>query len=190
VEVPVVAVYDANVLYAIPVCDCLMRVALGGLVRAHWTAEIHKEWMRNLLARRPDLTRDQLVRRRDFMDAALPGALVTGYRKHMRSLHRPDPADRHVLAAAIAAAATHIVTYDTGDFPDDRTKPHGVVAIHPDRFLVDLFTADPDVVFDSVQTQRASMKRLRPAPEQMIATFRKAKLGEFAAMLETRIGEI
>ncbi len=56
-EVPVVAVLDANVLHAIPVCDCLLWVALEGLVRAHWTEEIHEEWIRSLLARRPDLTR-------------------------------------------------------------------------------------------------------------------------------------
>jgi hypothetical protein len=52
VETPVVAVYDANVLYAIPVCDCLMWVALEGLVRARWSVEIHEEWIRNLLMRR------------------------------------------------------------------------------------------------------------------------------------------
>jgi hypothetical protein len=190
VESPAVAVYDANVLYALPVCDCLMWVALGGLVRAHWTAEIHEEWIRNLLARRPDLTRGQLERRRDFMDTALPNAVVKGHRKHVRTLRLPDPNDRHVLAAAITAVASHIVTYNTKDFPGGTTKPYGIVAVHPDEFLADMFTTHPDAVLACVRMQRASMKRLRPTPEQMISTFRKVDLCRFAELLETRIGEL
>ena len=47
---PPVAVYDANVLYPAQLCDLLMRLAVGGVVRAHWTERIHDEWMRNVHA--------------------------------------------------------------------------------------------------------------------------------------------
>jgi predicted nucleic acid-binding protein len=48
-ERPVIAVYDANILYAAPVRDLFIRLAQAGLVRARWTEEIHDEWLRNVL---------------------------------------------------------------------------------------------------------------------------------------------
>lgn len=51
------ALYDACVLYPAPLRDLLMRLALTDLFRARWTDDIHEEWMRSLLANRPDLTR-------------------------------------------------------------------------------------------------------------------------------------
>ncbi|MFM7881545.1 MAG: PIN domain-containing protein, partial [Microcystis panniformis] len=50
------ALFDACVLYAAPLRDFLMRLALTDLFRAKWTDEIHDEWIRNLLKNRPDLT--------------------------------------------------------------------------------------------------------------------------------------
>ncbi|MFM7479481.1 MAG: PIN domain-containing protein, partial [Microcystis aeruginosa] len=42
------ALFDACVLYAAPLRDFLMRLALTDLFRAKWTDEIHDEWIRNL----------------------------------------------------------------------------------------------------------------------------------------------
>jgi hypothetical protein len=53
-------VYDACVLYPAPLRDFLMRLALTDLFRARWTGMIHDEWMRNVLARRPDLKPEDL----------------------------------------------------------------------------------------------------------------------------------
>ena len=50
------ALYDACVLYPAPLRDLLMRLALTDLFRARWTDQIHDEWIRNLLANRPELT--------------------------------------------------------------------------------------------------------------------------------------
>ncbi|TVP46553.1 MAG: hypothetical protein EA350_06745 [Gemmatimonadales bacterium] len=47
-----VAVYDANILYSAVLCDLFLRVATAGLVRAHWTDQIHEEWIRAVLRRR------------------------------------------------------------------------------------------------------------------------------------------
>jgi len=49
-----------------------------------------------------------------------------------------DPKDRHVLAAALVARATTIVTTNLRDFPVRATRPHGVVALTPDDFLTSL----------------------------------------------------
>jgi hypothetical protein len=55
-----------------------MHLALTGIFRAHWSAEVQEELMRTLLKNRPDLTRGKLERTRHLMDKAVPDAVVTG----------------------------------------------------------------------------------------------------------------
>jgi hypothetical protein len=76
---PLVAVYDANVLYPAPLRDLLMRLALEDLFLARWTDEIHDEWIRNILKNRNDLTRDHLERTRRLMNLHVRDSLVTDY---------------------------------------------------------------------------------------------------------------
>ena len=109
--------YDANVLYPAELRNFLMHLALIGVFRAKWSPEVHEEWIRSLLANRPDLTREKLERTRQLMDKAAPDALVTGYEHLIPGLRLPDPNDRHVLAAAIRCGASVIVTRNLGDFP-------------------------------------------------------------------------
>ena len=95
------AFYDANVLYPSELRNLLMHLALTGLFRAKLSADVHEEWISNLLKKRPDLTRDKLERTRMLMDKHAVDALVTGYKDLIPGLQLPDPGDRHVLAAAI-----------------------------------------------------------------------------------------
>jgi excisionase family DNA binding protein len=62
------AFFDANVLYPSGLRNFLMHLALTGSFRAHWSADVHEEWMRNLLKNRPDLTREKLKRTRHLME--------------------------------------------------------------------------------------------------------------------------
>jgi hypothetical protein len=43
-----VVVLDACVLYPAAQRDLFMWLAAEGCIRAHWTNEIHEEWMRNV----------------------------------------------------------------------------------------------------------------------------------------------
>jgi len=111
------AFFDANVLYPSGLRNFLMHLALTSSFRAHWSADVHEEWMRNLLKNCPDLTREKLERTRHLTDRALPDALVTGYEQLIDLIELPDRDDRHVLAAAIRCGASVIVTLNLGDFP-------------------------------------------------------------------------
>lgn len=155
---PFTAVYDANVLYPAPLRDLLMHLALTGVYRARWTAQIHDEWKRNLLINRQDLTQAQLDRTSAAMDSAIPDALVTGYEPLCAGLTLPDPDDRHILAAAIKCSASVIVTFNLKDFPSDALEPFEIEAVHPDDFIADLFDLDQAAVLEAVQAQRASLK--------------------------------
>ena len=89
------ALYDACVLYPAPLRDLLLQLALTDLFRAKWTDDIHQEWIRNVLNKRPDLTLEQLTRTRDLMNSHVRDCLVTGYESLIPALQLPDPDDRH-----------------------------------------------------------------------------------------------
>jgi len=155
---PFTAVYDACVLYPAPLRDFLMWLALSGRFRARWTPEIHREWKRNLLKNRTDLTIEQLDRTSELMDRAIPDACVYDFEDLITGLSLPDTNDRHVLAAAIRCGAGVIVTFNLKDFPDTCLAPYGVEAQHPDEFVENLFHLDQAVVIAAAQRQRQQLK--------------------------------
>ena len=152
------AFYDANVLYPAKLRNLLMHLALTGLFRARWSAEVHEEWIRNLLKNRPDLRRKQLERTRALIDKHALDALVTGYERLIPDLRLPDPDDRHVLAAAIRSKADVIVTINLRDFPCDITAPFGIEAQHPDDFVLTLLDLDTEAVVAAAESHRLSLK--------------------------------
>ena len=129
------ALLDANVLYPAPVRDLLLQLAVTDVYKARWTADIHREWIENLLENEPHRDRARLERTRDLMDSNTRDALVTNYESLIPSLQLPDPEDRHVLAAAIVGRCDVIVTANLKDFPEAVLAPFGIEAQHPDEFL-------------------------------------------------------
>src|SRR6201992_3973151 len=135
---PPIAVYDACVLYPFHLRNLLIQCAFDGLVDARWTDEIHAEWIRNLVANSPTMSVSRLKNTLEKMKAGLPNATVTGYQALIPKLWLPDARDRHVLAAAIAAKASFIVTWNLKDFPVAQLKPQGIACVSPDSLFVSL----------------------------------------------------
>jgi len=181
------ALYDACVLYPAPLRDLLMWLALTDLFRARWTNAIHEEWMRNVLKNRPDLTRAQLERTRDLMNANVRDCLVTGYEDLIDAVTLPDPDDRHVLAAAIRGRADVIVTFDLDDLPADAIQPYGVDAQHPDDFVTHLLDLAPATVYRAVKRQREALKNPSKTPEELLETLERQRLVQAVARLRTAI---
>jgi predicted nucleic acid-binding protein len=180
------ALYDACVLYPAPLRDLLLQLAQNTFVRARWSDRIHEEWMRNVLANRPDLTAEQLHRTRSLMDAAVPDARVSNYEKIIPSLHLPDPDDRHVLAAAIRGRCDVIVTYNLKDFPASALKTYDITVLHPDQFFAYFIGLYPTDVCASAKACRARLKRPPIAASDYILTIAAQKLPETARFLQTQ----
>ncbi len=176
-------VYDACVLYPAPLRDLLMHLALTDAVRARWSEAIHDEWTRSVLDDRPDLTREQLERTRTLMNAHVRDSLVEGYESLIPGLTLPDPDDRHVLAAAIRAGASLIVTFNLGDFPDAALAPYGVEARHPDDFVSQLLDDAPGLVCTAAKRQRESLKKPPKSVEEYLAILERLGLAQTAARL-------
>src|SRR5262245_34128946 len=114
---PLIAVYDACVLFPAFLRDFLVRLAIhgnsGGVFRAKWTGHIHNEWIRAVRRQRPSVRLRDLQQTRRLMDQHVRGCRVRGYKRWEQRLTLPDPNDRHVLAAAIACVADVVVTFNT-----------------------------------------------------------------------------
>lgn len=168
------AFYDANVLYPAELRNFLMHLAVAGLFRAKWSADVHEEWMSSVLARRPDLTRTKLERTRALMDLHAVDALVTGYEDLIPGLQLPDPDDRHVLAAAIRGRADVIVTLNLRDFPARVLGSFGIEAQHPDEFTLRLLDLAPLSVVAAAESHRQSLKHPpRTTGEHLLALERQ-----------------
>lgn len=168
------ALFDACVLYPAPLRDLLLQLATTLLFRARWTAHIHDEWTRSLIAARFD--RQLLDRTRKLMDAAVPDCLVTGYEPLIQTLDLPDPNDRHVLAAAIVAGADVIVTTNLRHFPVEKLAPYGIEPQHPDDFIVCQFDLAEEIVLAAVKKIRARLKNPPMTPESYLETLSRHRL--------------
>jgi hypothetical protein len=155
---PITALLDACVIYSAPLRDLLMYLAVKDVYRPRWTEQIHEEWIRSVLEKRPDLRRTQLERTRDLMNRNARDSLVIGYEGLIESLSLPDPDDRHVLAAAIHAGAQVIVTFNLADFPADALAAYGIASRHPDDFCCELLNTSLNPVLEAIRLQRLSLK--------------------------------
>lgn len=161
-------VFDANVLYGIALTDFFITAsARTHLYRMHWSTTILEEVVVNLLRARPDLGSERVRRRIDHMKRAVPGAFVD-----------PDPAlieqmtnaaeDRHVLAAAVAAEAEIIVTFNLRHFSAEACAPVGAQAQHPDAFADFLVARQPAAVWEAIG-EMADRRRNPPAtPDEIV----------------------
>lgn len=134
------AVLDACVLFPTVLREILADAAAAGLYRPVWSPRILDEW--RLAAQRQGLDAGaEIALLRDRFGQAMiqPDADASG-------LDLPDPADRHVVEAALSAGADAIVTANLRDFPRRAMAAVGLRAIHPDEFLRGLFLTDPDPI--------------------------------------------
>ncbi|WP_031522194.1 PIN domain-containing protein [Siccibacter colletis] len=155
---PYPVVLDACVLYPARLRDLLMHLGIAGLYQPKWSAEIHREWCRNLLMNRPDITQAALTRTVELMERALPDARVVGFETLIEGLTLPDENDRHVLAVALRAKAEVIVTLNQKDFPASALQKFNIEALHPDDFITDLLDLSPGIALEAVRRQRQSLR--------------------------------
>lgn len=139
------ALLDANVLYPTILREILIDTAAADLYQPLWSARILGEWQHAAARLGPDgaavAGAEIAALRRDWPGAEMPDT-GTG----ADGLDLPDPADRHVVQAALNGGADLIVTANLRDFPRPAMAAARMRAIHPDAFLVDLWLLSGDIV--------------------------------------------
>ena len=182
-------VCDANVFYSVVLTDVLLSLAVAGLFRPCWTEQIHDEWMRNLQHNRPELEWAKIQRRREFMDIAIEDCLITDYDELIPTLKLPDVNDRHVLAAALQAKASLILTFNLRDFPASILSAYHITAMHPDEFLTGLFEDQPEAVFEALEQMRERKTRPALSREELWQKIVNQNLPQFMSRLKTSLQE-
>lgn len=187
---PVVAVCDACILYPFHLRNVIVQAGVDRLFHARWTDEIHDEWMRNPLANAPDLSVERLNATKKLMTIALPEATVSGYEKHIQTIGLPDPDDRHVVAAAIEAKATHILTWNLRHFPARVLKAYDLVRQTPDVFLADLYDRAPQLLLASLANARRNLSKSGLSAEGFLDVLREQKLIQIDKRLRGHLGDL
>ena len=184
------ALLDACVLYPARLRDLLLSLAAADFFRPLWSDLIQEEWITNVLAHRPDLTRAQLEKARDAMSQAFPDASIRGFEPVIATLVLPDPDDRHVVAAAVHARADLIITVNLKDFPPAALIPRGVQATHPDDFVDYLFDLDEDEAFAAIAKMRRRLHAPSMTPKEFVESIEKAGLLRVASRLRANLTRI
>jgi predicted nucleic acid-binding protein len=179
------AVLDACVLYPAPIRDLLLSLARTGLYQARWSEEIQDEWIRNLLANRPDLTAEKLEYTKRMMSENFSDSLITNHHALVKAIDLPDANDRHVVAAAIAGHADVIVTFNLKDFPEIALREFDLEAQHPDDFIMNQFDLHELTALSAVKAMRARLRNPPQTVEQLIATLESLQLLGTARYLRT-----
>lgn len=152
-------VLDACVLYPLPLRDTLLRVAQQNLYTPRWSGRILDEVARNLVSDgrvTPEQARKLVeVMQRAFEDAEVPEEAIAALELAMLT----EPADRHVLAAAVASDAERIITFNIRHFPAAACEPFGIEVVHPDAFLCELYDRAPAKIHIALTEQAAALSR-------------------------------
>jgi hypothetical protein len=156
-----IAVLDACVLFRGQLTDFLLRLAEAGLFDPAWSPAIEAEWMRGLRCRR-GIPGPALAARRAALAAAFPGAACEPDAARLETVlaacrSAAQRKDAHVVAAALAAEASWIVTDNTADFPRRLLAPLGLRALRPDAFCELLLGIDPARVVAAAAAHRAGL---------------------------------
>lgn len=181
------AVLDACVLYPAPLRDLLMSLAVEGIYGARWTAQIHDEWIRNLIAKRPDLDKQKLLQTSSLMNQVVEDALVENYQYLIPTLALPDPDDRHVLAAAIVGHADAIVTFNLKDFPEQSLSQHSIEILHPDDFLIAQYDLDQIRMLKVIKSCRIKLRNPPKSAGDYIDTLEQQGLPQTCRILRQAI---
>jgi len=173
-----VVMLDACVLYPAPIRDILLNLAEQELYSPKWSKIIEEEWLRNLLANRPDLVLKNLERTIRAMNNAFPDAMVSSFQNIIETIELPDANDRHVLAAGIVSKSDFIVTFNLKDFPQKYLNKFGIFVIDPDSFICGLYEIDNESVIQGFENQLASLKNPSKTKKELKAILEKCGLSK------------
>ena len=183
-----VVVLDACVLYPAAQRDLFMWLAAGGVIRAHWTNEIHDEWVRNV-ERDYGIAHHVLERVRKLMDRATGDALIQRYRQHEYPFVKTDAKDRHVAAAAVVARKRSkadivtIITWNLRDFDREELAKVGLATETPDAFLCRLFAKSQEEVIAAFVRMQNNLRNPSKTVQECADTLATQGLKNFAELI-------
>lgn len=169
----------------------VLSLAEAGFFRPRWSAEILAEAERAICSihRQRGIADPEAIANRhcDAIRRAFPEAMTEGYEDLIPECELPDKDDRHVLAAALQARSSVIVTENTKHFPADYIVSFDIIVSTTDEFLADAIDLDPPGAVAALRTMRRRFNRPQLDAENLILKMESAGLSQTANLL---IGEM
>ena len=176
-------VIDACVLFPTVMREVVMAVAAQGLFEPKWSERILEEWARAAAKLGPEgemQARGEVA----LLKARFPKAIVPPHAGLEARLWLPDPADIHVLAAAVSSSADAILTSNAMDFPKNILAEEGLERLDPDAFLLSLHEAHPAKVRTAARGVLDEAIRLSGEDWTFRGLMKKARLPRLGKALE------
>lgn len=177
------ALLDTCVIYPTVMRQMLVGAAREGAFIPLWSARIIEEWQRAVIKLGPDGVA-QAGAEAALLGVDWPNAQVTWPSSLEARLWLPDPADTHVLAAAISGSADVIVTLNSKDFPRQILAEEGLSRSDPDALLYGIWQASPDMMAQVASGVLAEARRLSGDDWTLRALLKKARLPRLAKSLD------
>lgn len=169
------AVLDTCVIYPTVMRQMLLGVAHEGVFAPLWSARIIEEWQRAVVKLGSDGIA-QAQAEAAMLAMQWPEAQVRWASSLESRLWLPDPADVHVLAAAVAGSAEMILTVNAKDFPRNILAEEGISRADPDTFLLGIYEAQPELVRGVGAAVLDEARRLSGEAWQIRNLMKKARL--------------
>ncbi|WP_455402922.1 PIN domain-containing protein [Streptomyces bambusae] len=175
---------DTNVLFPFSAMDVMLALTEDSVHDIVWSERLLAEWERVIVreGRRSAESAAAVAQavRRFFADCEIPAA---AYEHLVDEMPGDDPDDRHHAAAAVAAGAHALITWNLADFPAGDLAERGVRVTDPDSYLCGLYAELPQEVAETV-VRLAREKRNPPVTTaDAVARLAKAGLPRFADRL-------
>jgi len=175
---------DTCVIYPTVMRQMVLGVAGQGVFTPLWSARIIEEWQRAAQKLGPEGVA-QAGAEAALLSAHWPDAEISWPPSLEARLWLPDPADVHVLAAAISGSADMILTLNAKDFPRNILAEEGLSRADPDGFLQGIWEAQPDLVAEVAKEVLDQANRLSGESWEMRSLMKKARLPRLGKALET-----
>lgn len=174
---------DACVLYPPLVRTLVLGAAERGLFVPLWSGRVVEEWRRAVERKQGDAAGLAVEAAGAAMHFAFPDALLQQFPDLEVQITLPDPADAHVLAAAIGGDADVLLTFNLRDFPRRALFDSGLEVRHPDGFLWELLGREEQSMSDATEAALASFDVAR---DRARAALKRAHLSRFGKAWEAR----
>lgn len=177
---------DTSVLFPFSVMDLFLALTENGIHEVLWTDELLDEWERVIV----------LKHRRSAESAASITATIREWFADSRidpttysgdDMPGPDPDDHIHSAAAIAAGAAALITWDSAGFPVGALAERGLRVVDPDRYLGELFEELADEVVATIVEIARGKTRPPMTPEDILDALERAGLSTFPALVRARL---
>lgn len=181
---------DTNVLFPFSLMDLLLALAEDYVIDLVLTDRLLAEWQR-VIVREGHRSPESAEKIADLIRAGFASSLVPehSYRQHLHKLDGPDPDDLHHMAAAIAADADTLITWNLADFPTHALAQHGVAVSSPDPYLCSLLERYPEQILRTIARMAAEKKRPPLTTLDLIAKLERARVPTFAGRLRRLAAE-